>query len=154
MSVTEKQLQVRWLIRRDMDEVLCIEQASFNRPWTEEDFLRCLRQRNIIAMVAEHHESIVGYMLYLLCRHHIELFNFAVHPAWRRRHIGSQMASRLVGRLSSHGRSAITLTLHEANLAAQLFFRKQGFLAVDVLRAHYDGDRDGFVMRYDVPGSK
>ena len=37
-----------------MPEVLRTERASFEYAWTEDDFLRCLRQRNCIGMVAEH----------------------------------------------------------------------------------------------------
>ena len=33
---------------------------SFEFPWSEEDFIRCLRQRNCIGMVAEHDEQVVG----------------------------------------------------------------------------------------------
>ena len=46
---TEKEqvrVHIRWMIRRDMPEVLHTEQQSFEFAWTEEDFLRCLRQRN------------------------------------------------------------------------------------------------------------
>ena len=39
-------VQIRWLIRRDMTDVLQIEAGSFENAWTEEDFLCCLRQRN------------------------------------------------------------------------------------------------------------
>ena len=46
-------VQIRWMIRRDMPEVLDIERLSFEFAWTEEDFLCCLRQRNCIGMVAE-----------------------------------------------------------------------------------------------------
>ena len=45
-SRTEKELarvHIRWMIRRDMPEVLQTEQESFEYAWTEEDFLRCLR---------------------------------------------------------------------------------------------------------------
>ena len=45
-------VHIRWMIRRDMPEVLQTEQESFEHSWTEEDFLRCLRQRNCIGMVA------------------------------------------------------------------------------------------------------
>ena len=41
-----KAVQIRFLIRRDMSEVLEIEQDSFEFAWTEEEFLCCLRQRN------------------------------------------------------------------------------------------------------------
>mgnify|MGYP001260250889 CR=1 FL=1 len=33
----ELKVQIRWLIRRDMAEVLSIERSSFDQPWTEED---------------------------------------------------------------------------------------------------------------------
>ena len=46
-------LHIRWMIRRDMPDVMGIEVASFEYAWTEDDFLRCLRQRNCIGMVAE-----------------------------------------------------------------------------------------------------
>ena len=48
---------IRWMIRRDMPEVLAVEGESFEFPWCEEDFLRCLRQRNCIGMVAEQHRQ-------------------------------------------------------------------------------------------------
>lgn len=43
--------QIRWLIRRDMPEVMEIEKRSYEFPWTEEEFLTCLRQRNCIGTV-------------------------------------------------------------------------------------------------------
>ncbi len=35
-------VHIRWMIRRDMPEVNSIEQNSFEFPWTEKDFFRCL----------------------------------------------------------------------------------------------------------------
>ena len=46
-------VHIRWMIRRDMPEVLAIESGGFANPWTEEDFIRCHRQRNCVNMVAE-----------------------------------------------------------------------------------------------------
>ena len=59
-------VQIRWMIRRDMAEVLDIERDSFEFNWTEEDFLSCLRQRNCIGMVAEHEGRVCGFMIYFL----------------------------------------------------------------------------------------
>ena len=59
-SPAQTRVHIRWMIRRDMPEVLAIEHASFEYPWCEEEFLRVLRQRNCIGMVAEHGERIVG----------------------------------------------------------------------------------------------
>lgn len=149
---TEKQqvrVHIRWMIRRDMPEVLNIEQESFDYAWTEEDFLRCLRQRNCIGMVAEHGEQVVGFMIYELHKAKLHILNFAVHPDWSRQTIGSQMVAKLISKLSSHRRTRITLEVRERNLPGQLFFSKQGFRASRVLRAFYDDSgEDAYLMEY------
>jgi len=144
-------VHIRWMIRRDMPEVLAAEQASFDYSWTEEDFLRCLRQRNCIGMVAEHDEKVVGFMIYELHKTKLHILNFAVHPRARRIGIGQQMVSKLIGKLSSHRRTRITLAVRETNLPAQLFFRAQGFRAVKVMRGYYeDSGEDAFAMQFRI----
>src|SRR5438445_10055554 len=142
-------VHIRWMIRRDMPEVLQTEQQSFEYAWSEEDFLRCLRQRNCIGMVAEQGEKVVGFMIYELHKAKLHILNFAVHPTCRRSAVGGQMVAKLISKLSSHRRTRITLEVRETNLAAQLFFRQQGFRAVRVLRGFYeDSGEDAFLMEY------
>jgi ribosomal-protein-alanine N-acetyltransferase len=149
---TEKEqvrVHIRWMIRRDMPEVLQTEQQSFEYSWTEEDFLRCLRQRNCIGMVAEQGEKVVGFMIYELHKNKLHILNFAVHPSCRRYGVGTQMVAKLISKLSSHRRTRITLEVRETNLYAQLFFRAEGFKAVRVLRSYYDDSgEDAFLMNY------
>ena len=156
MGRTEKsqaRVHIRWMIRRDMPEVLQTEQESFEYAWTEEDFLRCLRQRNCIGMVAEQGEKVVGFMIYELHKAKLHILNFAVHPQYRRVGVGAQMVAKLISKLSSHRRTRITLEVRETNLPAQLFFRAQGFKAVRVLRGFYDDSgEDAFLMQYQLPG--
>ena len=152
MTTEEKNelgVHIRWMIRRDMSEVLNIERASFEFPWSEDDFIRCLRQRNCIGMVAEHHELVVGFMIYELHKTRLHILNFCVSPALRRRGAGSQMISKLIGKLSHQRRTRIMLEVRETNLPAQLFFRNLGFRAVSVLRDFYeDTTEDAYLMQY------
>jgi ribosomal-protein-alanine N-acetyltransferase len=137
------------MIRRDMPEVLAIESESFEFPWYEEDFIRCLRMRNCIGMVAEHGERVVGFMIYELHKTRLHILNFAVSGTFRSRGVGRQMAEKLVSKLSSQRRTNITLEVRETNLTAQLFFREVGFRAVSVLRDYYeDSPEDAYVMNY------
>lgn len=148
-SRDEGTVRVRWLVRRDMPEVLKIEGGSFSRPWTEEDFLCCLRQRNCIGMVAEDRDRVVGFMIYELHKSRLHIVNFAVDPAARKQGVGRQMIGRLVDKLSQQRRTQIVLTVRETNLDAQLFFRKQGFRAVRVVRGYYDDTaEDAYLMEY------
>lgn len=137
------------MIRRDMPEVLETERESFEFPWSEDDFVRCLRQRNCIGMVAEHNDRVVGYMIYELHKTRLHVLNFGVAKLTRRLHVGTQMIDKLISKLSSQRRSRITLEVRETNLAAQLFFRQVGFRAVSVLRDFYDDTpEDAYLMQY------
>jgi ribosomal-protein-alanine N-acetyltransferase len=137
------------MIRRDMSEVLQIEQQSFEFPWSEEDFIRCLRQRNCIGMVAEYDERVVGFMIYELHKSRLHILNFAVSPDCRRHGIGDQMVAKLISKLSSQRRNRIMLEVRETNLDAQLFFRHSGFRAISVLRDFYDDTtEDAYLMQY------
>lgn len=150
-------VHIRWMIRRDMPEVLDIESKSFEFPWQEEDFMRCLRQRNCIGMVAEYNDRIVaeyndrivGFMVYELAKTRIRVLNFAVDPKARRREVGSQLVRKLVSKLSFQRRTKIVLEVRETNLPAQLFFRACEFRAISVLRNYYqDTPEDAYFMQY------
>ena len=53
------------------------------------------------------------------------------------------MVAKLIGKLSSHRRTRITLEVRETNLPAQLFFQQPGFRAVTVLRGLLRGHARG-----------
>ncbi len=142
-------VHIRWMIRRDMPSVLAIEEASFEFPWSEEEFIRCLRQRNCIGMVAERDDEVVGFMIYELHKNRLHLLNFAVAPSCRRSSIGSSMLAKLAGKLSLDRRNRIMLEVRETNLDAQLFFKQLGFRAISVLRDFYeDTTEDAYLMQY------
>lgn len=145
----DHQLQIRWLIRRDMPKVLEIEKQSFEFPWSEENFYWCLRQRNCIGMVAEVDDEVVGYMVYELHKSRLHVMNFAVAPAFRKQGIGRKMILRLIDKLSLQRRKEIIVEVRETNLEAQLFYQKVGFYAISVMRQRYeDTAEDAYIMRY------
>ncbi len=140
---------IRWMIRRDMPSVLDIEQQSFEFPWSEEEFIRCLRQRNCIGMVAERDNAIAGFMIYELHKNRLHLLNFAVSKDLRRSGVGTAMIEKLSSKLTPDRRNRIMLEVRETNLDAQLFFKQRGFRAISVLRSFYeDSPEDAYLMQY------
>jgi len=149
------EVMIRWLIRRDMDEVLAAERSCFEFPWTEEEFLCVLRQRNCIGTVAEADGKVLGYMIYELHQSKLKLLNFGVHADHHRKKIGTQMINRIKSKLSQQRRTTIELIVRETNLAAQMFFGAQEFRAVQVLRNEYDDtSEDGYRMVYNLNGTE
>ena len=135
---TPQPVDIRWLIRRDMREVLAIENACFQFPWTEEEFLLQLREKNCIGCVAEKGFDVLGYMIYELHKSTLRLPNLAVHPAYQRRSIGTQMISRLVDKLSQQRRARLTVEVRESNVIAQQFLQSCGMRAVSVNHGRYE----------------
>lgn len=154
-TTVDTQIHIRWMIRRDMQEVLQTETESFHVPWTEDDFLHCLRQRNCIGMVAECGDQVIGHVIYELHRNRLHILNLAIHPNNRRQHVGAQIMTKLIGKLSSHRRAKITVELRESNLVAQLFLKALGFVATKIVKNYYeDTGEDAYFMEYRLPGEQ
>ncbi len=145
-------VNVRWMIRRDMEQILPIEDESFEFPWSESDFLACLRQRNCVGMVAESGGKVLGFMIYDLHQDRLQLLSLAIGAAYRRSGVGSQMIAKLIQKLSQQRRTTITAEIRETNLPAQLFFKSMGFRATGVLRNYYeDTAEDAIAFVYELP---
>ncbi len=132
---------VRWTIRRDMPEVLRIEAATNPQPWSEEDFLTCLRQRHCIGMVAEVGDKVLGFMIYELHKTKLHLVRFAGEG------VKEALIEKLLKQLSSRQRSRITIVVPESDLDSLEFFRQRRFLATDMLWGEFE-DTDGIRMEY------
>jgi len=148
-------LCIRWLIRSDLPEVIEIENRSFPIPWTEDEFIKCISQRNCIACVAESKQSgvIFGYMVYELQKHTINLANVAVAPEVRRSGVGFAMVQRLIDKLTQQRRQAIAAEVSENNLDAQLFFAASGFKARRCVANHYETGGGMIEFVYVLPGT-
>lgn len=145
---------VRWMVRRDMQEVLAIEEVSFTSPWTEVEFMRALRTSNNIGMVLELNDEVVGYCVYALHRLHLEIVNLAVRPDLRRIGCGQTLVRSIKDKVEMHSRrNAVVAVVWENNLSAQLFLKSQGFQATlpFVKRPYDDIDGDGYLFKWESP---
>ena len=149
-------IEIRWLIRLDLPEVLEIEREVYEHPWVEEDFLCCMSQRNCVGFVAaadDDDDPIAGFMIYELHRSMIRILRFTVSSYWRRQGIGTMMMEKLFGKLRRQRRKEIAVEVRESCLEGQLFLSQMGFRAREVLRGHFDNEEDAYLMchRLDEP---
>lgn len=140
---------IRWIIRRDMDEMLAIESACFQwDAWREEDFVKMLLQRDVIGVVAEHDEAVVGYLVYRLSKKGITIENLAVDPALWKMGVGRALIEKQQRKLSATRRTWLRSHVLDSNLNAQLFFKAMGFRATGISANHYDDGSDAYKMVY------
>jgi len=149
--VSKSDIEVRWMIRKDIPAVMAIENDSFEHSWSEDDLLSCMRQRSVIGMVADRNGQIAGFMVYEFHKHRLHILNFAVAREHRRTGVGRAMLNKLIGKLSPERRTRIMLEVRETNLNAQLFFKACGFRAVSILSGFWDDhNEDACLMQYRV----
>ena len=147
----KNRVYIRRITGDDILEVLAIENDSFEFPWSKENLIFCLRKNDCRGIVAEHEERVVGFIIYELCETRIQILNFATATNFLRKGIATQLVSKLISKLSAQRRTRICLEVRETNLVAQLFFRKNGFRAVSILREYYedkDTTEDAYLMQY------
>ena len=146
MTPVTRPLQFRVFRKIDLPAVLTVENLCFPSPWSEGDFVRCMKERNHAGMLAELEGMLAGFFVYALYRDRIQVLNLAVHPARRRLGVGAQMIAKLNTKVLCLRRPRLTAEVRETNLAAQLF-PAQGFRAVQVLRGFYvDSREDAFLL--------
>lgn len=136
---------IRWMIRRDLPEVLEIDRDGFDRPWTEGEFLEVLRESNCIGMVAEDGDRIAGYLIYRTGKRWIWVERLAVRPDMRRKNVGAAMVRKLMGKLGPH-RPELRIDVPEGNLAAQVWLRALGVPAIGL-----DHDEGVYWFRLRIP---
>lgn len=148
-------IHIRWMIRRDMPEVLRIEHDSFGiDAWTRDLFERCLQTRNCIGMIAEIDDVTVGFMIYEIHKNRLHLLNFATCANHRRRGVGRALVNKLRSKLSHERRNRIMLEVRETNLQAQVFFRALGFRSIMTLHNYFaEVNEDAYLMQYRYPPS-
>lgn len=145
-------VKIRWGVRDDIPSILEIEQLSFADPWNETDLRTTLKIKNVIMLVALVGDELVGYVVYALNNHSIEVINLAVHPCITRRGVGSVLVNTLCGKLTPEKRNRLKVAVRERNLDAQLFFKSMGFRAVNVVHGAFgeQSDEDAYLMTYKV----
>lgn len=153
MEMTAKKqlvVHIRWMLLRDQPEVLRIEKEGFPEPWSHTELTDTLCQKNVMGMVAEYNDRVVGFFVYHLGGKLIEVINVAVAAEFRGHGVGTAMIEKLKSKLQDKRRVKLAAFVSEHNLGAQLFFRSQGFIATEIVPEFFrDGSVDAihFVFR-------
>lgn len=146
---------VRWMIRRDLPEVVDIDQRCFADNWSAEDFIDFLRGRREIGLVAEKdNKVIVGYVIYSLTKNGLDLKRFAVDPEHQRRWYGRMLFERLLEKITDQRRNHLRIHIRESNLQGQMYFKSLGFRCVKTHPDHFwerGCEDDGYEFVYTLP---
>jgi ribosomal protein S18 acetylase RimI-like enzyme len=142
----EPELNIRWLIRRDMPAINEINiESSYHL--LEEDICKMLRSRNFVGMVVERGDQVQGYMIYALEKNAIDLHHLVIDPMFQCQGLGRALLQKLKDKLKIQNRSRVFTTVSEYNVQAQVFLRACGFECVETID-DWDENGDGYLFEY------
>lgn len=150
-------VNVRWMIKKDLDQVLNIEDSNSQLPspvgkWRKRDFLAILGDKSNVGIVAEHNDNVVGFSVYNIQPDKLHIWNMAVDKDHEGRGVGVQIIDKLKSKLQYDRRRILEIDVREYNLHAQLFLKKCGFLAVETVPGWYEEPRleDAYKFRFTL----
>ncbi len=139
----------------DLDQVMAIEGASFNAPWSRQLFLREFRNPAVSTLLValdggQSSRTVAGYMVFWVVADEMHITNLAVAQKERRQGIGEALARS--GLRSGHRKGArlAFLEVRASNSAAQVLYSRLGFVQAGLRKGYYDNPReDAVVMALD-----
>jgi ribosomal-protein-alanine N-acetyltransferase len=135
----------------DIENVIAIERASFQFPWSTRFFLDELQVDCARSILAEVEGRIVGYVLFWFLPEEVDIHNIAVHPDFRRQGIGRLLLEQVVDAARRQERLRVTLDVRFSNASAQNLYRSFGFVIRGLRKGYYsDNGEDALVMALEL----
>lgn len=141
-------LAIAPMAEEDLDEVLAIERASFQTPWSRAAFRYELTQNRVArCLVARDGRRLVGYLCLWEIGQEIHITNLAVHPEDRRRGIARRLLTTTLDEGRQRGVGLAFLEVRPTNTEARGLYESLGFRVVGRRKGYYfDTGEDALVM--------
>jgi ribosomal-protein-alanine N-acetyltransferase len=143
---------IRPMQESDLVEVLAIENASYEFPWTEGIFLDCLHNR-YLAILFVQHKKILAYSVSQYVVDECHLLNLCVRESDRGNGLGEKMVQYLMNQARKNNMGSIFLEVRKSNAAAINLYDKMGFNEIGFRREYYPdhkGREDALVLAHEI----
>ena len=133
-------------------QVLAIERAVFDSPWTSQMFQQEVRGVfGSYPTVAVVDGRVVGYQVAWFVEDEVHLVNIAIRKGYQERGIGSMLLRRLIEDALQKRKAIITLEVRASNEVAQTFYHRFLFRTIGVRKGYYSDNReDALLMSLDL----
>lgn len=139
---------IRPMTEADIDDVVRVEQESYEFPWKESIFRDCL-QVGYSCWVIEYPEKFVGYALLTAAVGEAHILNLCIAPGFRRFGLARLLLSHLDDVAKSYCAKKIFLEVRPTNQGAIQLYEDEGFIEVGMRKNYYpakDGREDAIIM--------
>lgn len=135
-----------------LDEVVAIEAAAYDHPWTRGNFADSLRSGYQAQLLCAG-DVVLGYFVAMKGVDEVHLLNITVAPAHQGEGWGRVMLDALALWARGQGTQWLWLEVRVTNLRAQQVYQRYGFRRVGDRKNYYpafNGREDAIVMSYQL----
>lgn len=140
---------IRAMRGNDVAEVVAIERASYQFPWSEGIFRDCLRVGYVCRVVTVARQ-VMAYGVMSFGTGEAHILNLCVAEMYRCRGVGRRLLGSLIERAAAAGMGDAFLEVRPSNTAAIRLYLALGFEQVGMRRGYYqanNGREDAAVLR-------
>ncbi len=140
---------IRQMSESDVSEVIAVERASYQFPWSEGIFRDCLRVGYVCRVVTVN-DAIIGYGVMSVGAGEAHILNLCIGDAYRCRGVGRRLLTYLIDRGAAAGMSEAFLEVRPSNTSAIRLYLSVGFEQVGMRRGYYQavgGREDAAVLK-------
>ena len=140
---------IRAMRGNDVADVVAIERASYQFPWSEGIFRDCLRVGYVCRVVTVSRQ-VMAYGVMSLGAGEAHILNVCVADGYRCRGVGRRLLLSLIERASSAGMADAFLEVRPSNTVAIRLYLALGFEQAGMRRGYYqaaNGREDAAVLR-------
>jgi ribosomal-protein-alanine N-acetyltransferase len=147
--------RIRPATSEDIEALATLQASAPEAAQWSEDALRNAGAHSTQILVCDLGEEWpVGFVIFRLAADEMEILNLVVQSKHRRRGIGQLLLDFALCEAAAKNAQRAFLEVRESNLAAQAFYRRQGFAVVGQRRAYYENlAEDALVMNRQISGS-
>jgi [ribosomal protein S18]-alanine N-acetyltransferase len=142
-------VMVRPMSEDDVADVIAVERASYQFPWSEGIFRDCLRVGYVCRVVTVA-EQVLGYGVMSVGAGEAHILNLCISEMYRCRGVGKRLLRYLIERATAAGMNEAFLEVRPSNVAAIRLYLALGFEQVGMRRGYYQavgGREDAAVLK-------
>jgi ribosomal-protein-alanine N-acetyltransferase len=146
------EMLIRQMRPLDVADVVAIEHASYQFPWSEGIFRDCLRVGYLCRVVTVG-QVLMGYGVMSTGAGEAHILNLCVGENFRCRGIGRHLMFALIERAAAAGVNEAFLEVRPSNTAAIRLYQSMGFVQLGMRRGYYQaavGREDAAVLRLRI----
>jgi [ribosomal protein S18]-alanine N-acetyltransferase len=151
------QPQVLWRLHpmreAHLVQVMAIENAAYEFPWTEGIFRDCLRVGYSAWVVVDREDVVMAYAMMSMAAGEAHVLNLCVAPTQRRRGLAQFLLRHLTMIARAAAVNLVLLEVRRSNAAAQALYAGFGFRPLGERLGYYparDGREDAIVLGLDL----